>query len=48
MVMDYVGRRVLEMELPRRRKRGRPKRKWMESVKEDMDLKGILREDAKN
>ena len=32
----YIGRRVLRMELPGKRKRGRPKRRFMDVVKEDM------------
>ena len=32
----YIGRRMLRMELPGKRKRGRPKRRFMEVVKEDM------------
>ena len=31
---DYIGNRVLRMELPGRRKRGRPKRRYMDFVKE--------------
>ena len=30
----YVGRRVLEMELPGKRKVGKPKRRFMDAVKE--------------
>ena len=33
---EYVGRKVMEMELPEKRKRGRPKRRFLDVVKEDM------------
>ena len=33
---EYVGRKMMEMELPRKRKRGRPKRRFLDVVKEDM------------
>ena len=32
----YIGRRMLRMELPGKRKRGRQKRRFMDVVKEDM------------
>ena len=32
----YIGRRMLRMELSGKRKRGRPKRRFMDAVKEDM------------
>ena len=32
----YVEKRVMEMELPGKRKRGRPKRRFLDVVKEDM------------
>ena len=32
---EYLGRSVMEMELPGKRKRGRPKRKFLDVVKED-------------
>ena len=35
---EYVGRKVMKMELPRKRKRGRPTRKFLDVVKEDMDI----------
>ena len=31
-----VGKRVMEMELPEKKKRGRPKRRFLDVVKEDM------------
>lgn len=36
----YTGQRVLNMELPERRKRGRPQRSFMDVVKEDMQRFG--------
>ena len=31
-----IGRRMLEIELPGRKPRGRPKRRFMDAVREDM------------
>ena len=42
----YVGRRVLEMELPGKRKVGRPKRRFMDAVKEGMKEVGVTEEDV--
>ena len=33
---EYVGRRMMEMELPGKRRRGRPKKRFLDVVKEDM------------
>ena len=37
---DYVGKRMMEMVVPGRRKRGRPRRRWMDLVREDMERVG--------
>ena len=37
---DYVGKRMMEMAVPGRRKRGRPRRRWMDLVREDMERIG--------
>ena len=36
---DYVGERMMEMAVPGRRKRGRPRRRWMDLVR-DMERVG--------
>uniref|UniRef100_A0A3B3I9A4 ribonuclease H n=1 Tax=Oryzias latipes TaxID=8090 RepID=A0A3B3I9A4_ORYLA len=42
----YIGRRMLEMELPGRRTRGRPKRRYMDVLTEDMKLANVRVEDV--
>ena len=42
----YIGRRMLRMELPGKRKRGRPKRRFVDVVKEDMAEVEVKEEDA--
>ena len=44
----YIGRRVLRMELPGKRKRGRPKRRFMDVVKEHMAEVEVTEEDAED
>ena len=41
----YIGRRMMKLELPGRRPRGRPKR-FMDVVKEDMKLVGVREENS--
>ena len=43
-----IGRRMLEMELPCRRQRGRPRRRYMDAVKRDMQVVGVRVEDTEN
>ncbi|KAK3553456.1 hypothetical protein QTP70_003499 [Hemibagrus guttatus] len=45
---EYIGRRMLDMELPGRRQRGRPKRRYMDVINEDMKLVGASVEDAED
>ena len=37
----YVGRKAKVMKLQGRRKRGRPKRRWLDKVKDDIREKGL-------
>ena len=37
----YVGRRVMEMKVQGRRKRGIPKRRWLDKAKDDIKEKGL-------
>ena len=45
---EYVGRRVMEMELPEKRKRGRLKRKFLDVMKEDIREVGAREKDIEN
>ena len=37
---DYVGKRIMEMAVPGRRKTGRSRRRWMDLLREDMEKVG--------
>ena len=45
---EYIDRRMMKLEAPGRRSRGRPKRRFMDAVKEDMSLVGVREEDAED
>ena len=45
---EYVGRRVVEMELPGKTERGRPRRRFLDVLKEYMGKVGVREKDIKN
>ena len=42
---EYVGKRVMGMEVPGKRRRGRQKRRWMDTIGDDLSEKELSRED---
>ncbi len=38
---EYVGKRVMVMEVPGKRRRGRPKRRWLDNIKNDLSKKSF-------
>ena len=38
---EYVGKRVVAMEVPGKRRRGRPKRRWMDTIGNDLSQKEL-------
>ena len=44
---EYVGRKMMEMELPGKRKKGKPNRRFLDVVKEDMGEVGVKETDVK-
>ena len=45
---EYVGKRVMVMEVPGKRRRGRPKRRWLDSIRNDLSERELSREDAQD
>ena len=42
----YVGKRVMAMEVPGKRRRGRPKRRWLDSIGNDLSERELSGEEA--
>ena len=45
---EYVGRKMMEMVLPGKRKRGKPKRRFLDIVKKDIGEVGARETDVEN
>ena len=45
---EYVGRKMMKTELPEKRRRGRPKRRFLDVVKEDMGEVGAKETDVED
>ena len=45
---EYVGNIVTRMEVPGKRRRGRPKRRWLDSTRNDLLERELSREDTQD
>ena len=45
---DYVGKRVMGMAVEGTRGRGRPRRRWMDNVNEDLTEKGLTGDEVRD
>ena len=45
---EYVGKRLMAMEVPGKRRRGRPKRRWLDSINNDWSERDLAGEDAQD
>ena len=43
---EYVGKRVMAMEVPGKRRRGRPKRRWLDSIRNELSERELSSEDT--
>ena len=45
---EYVGKRVMGMEVPGKRRRDRPKRMWFDNIMNDLSERELSAEDAQD
>ena len=45
---ECVGKSVMVMEVPWKRRRGRPKRRWLDNIYNDLSQRKLSREDAQD
>ena len=45
---EYVGMRLMVMEVPGKRRRGRPKRRWLDSIRSDLSERELSGEEAQD
>ena len=43
-----IGKRVMAMEVPEKRRRGRPKRRWLDIIRNDLSERELSGEDAQD
>ena len=43
---DHMGKKMIKMAVPSRRKRERPKRRWMDLAREDLERVGAKKGDV--
>ena len=48
MNLNLVSKRVMVMEVPGKRRRGRPKRRWLDNIKNDLSERELSGEEAQD
>ena len=45
---SYIGRRMMKIEIPGKKTRGKPRKRWNDNIKEDMKKAGVSVEEAED
>ena len=45
---EYIGKRVMVMEVPGKRRRGRPNRRWLDNIRNDLSDRELAGEEVQD
>ena len=45
---EYVGKRVMVMKMPEKRRKGRPKQRWLDNIRNNLSERELLGEEVQD